>query len=212
MKKIFFGLLLTIIGCASVTSSLAANINQLMAGVWAATRPVAFRQKDTPHRRGYEVTVGMTVYQGNFKVLVTAWGGLPEPTPEEWPEVFVTIEWYKTFLREARAHSKEYEEWDVYVTSNGEVLYRGFISPNKTVVYRTTEKHNIKGYRYSAMVVWYCNGWRKLVTSYDGRPWVTTAEWPALPQVLANMHLPPPGTPPGEDPWRPYKNQFVGLR
>ena len=185
------------------------DIYLLMSGVRAATRPVAFRQKEESHHKGYDTTVGMTMHKGKFRVLVTSWGGSSKPTPKEQPEVFAEIQWQKQFLKEARK-ARGAKEWDVYVSPVYGTIYRGFINSNKLVVYHTTSKHHEKGYKYSINVVFYCGGWRILVTAYDNRVWPTEADWPEINQIISSMILPPAETP-GQE-WDTYGNQYVGYK
>ncbi len=195
-------------GVISVRVAQAGGILNFMPSILAASQAPIFREKTGHHPRGYDHTVMLVKYHGIARTVITSYSGLSKPEKENWPGIYQTIDEYQNLLSWAREIPNQ-EDWEVYQKPAGHYLFKGFVDPQRVVVYRSiSTHHDKKGYHYSVAVAWYADAWHILVTSYDGRSWVTESEWPGLNQVITSMQLPPPGTPGNNGDI--YGNQFVG--
>ncbi len=214
MRKLALSLLVFVLGGILLFGVMSARVAQaggvlnFMPAIQAGSRAPVFRQKTGHHSKGYDHTVMLVKYRGVARTVITSYSNLAKPGEKDWPRIYQVIDKYQSLLSWARKVPGQ-EDWDVYQKPAGHYLFKGFIDPERIVVYRSISKHHRKkGYHYSVAVAWYADAWHILVTSYDERSWVTENEWPGLHQVINSMQLPPPGTPgKNGDIW---KNQFVG--
>ena len=194
-------------GVMSVRVAQAGGILNFMPSILAASQAPIFRQKTGHHSKGYDHTVMLVKYHGIARTVITSYSGLSKPEKENWTKIYQVIGEYQSLLSWARRIPGQ-EDWEVYQKPAGHYLFKGFVDPDRIVVYRSISKYHKKNYRYSVAVAWYADAWHILVTSYDERSWATENEWPGLNQVITSMQLPPPGTPGNNGDI--YGNQFVG--